>query len=181
MPASPLPGKLYIDPTSAGAGGTLVTGIADDRIEWDDGIATRHFGAGLEADNWTTLRAPSDAPPRLIIPVRDVSSATLQLLFSLVSTGTGMHSHGGNSTPIHGDPPGVALVIRPKSASASLLYGPRWKLHAESEKRIVWSRTSMRYEGSLLVLAPQRSLDHTKRAFMEDTAENIDSYYELGE
>lgn len=179
MSAHPRPGKLYIDPTSANVGGTLLAGIFEDRIEFDDGRGVRHFGAGPEIDNWATLAAPATVPARLIIPLRDVSAATLQLLFALLSTGTAIHSHGGQSTAAHGNPPSVALALRPKDGG-SILYGPRWKLHAESEKRVIWSRTVMRYEGSRLVLAPHRSLDHTKRAFMEDSAANIDSHYGMG-
>lgn len=179
MAASPLPGKLYLEPTTAGAGGTQIVGISEDRIEWEDGIETRHVGAGLDSDDWETLRAPSEMPPRLIIPVRDVSSVTLQLLFSLLSTGTGMKSHGANTVGIHGVAPGWALALR-ANVGNEILYSPRWKLHAESVKRIVWSRSAMRYEGSELMLAPHRSLDG-KRAFMLDTAANIDAYYELGE
>jgi hypothetical protein len=179
MAAKPRPGKLYIDPTSAAVGGTLLAGILDDRIEFDDGRTVRHFGAGPEIDNWATLAAPAASPAKLIIPVRDVSAATMQLLLALLSTGTAIHSSGGQGTATHGMPPSVALALRPKDGS-EILYGPRWTLHAESVKRLVWSRTAMRYEGSQLVLAPHRSLDHTKRAFMEDSAANIDAHYGLG-
>lgn len=178
MAAHPRPGKLYLEPTSAAAGGTQIVGIFEDRIEWDDGIQTVHVGAGLAGDDWETLRAPSDSPPRLIIPVRDVSSTTLQLLFSLLGTGSSIRSDGAGTVGVHGVAPGWALALRPNDGSA-ILYGPRWKLHAESVKRIVWSRTAMRYEGAELILAPHRSLSG-KRAFMEDTAENIDAHYELG-
>jgi hypothetical protein len=179
MSAHPVPGKVFITPTSAAVGGTQVTGIFEDRVEFDDGTKTEHYGTGLEADAWGTLRAPGDAPAALYIPLRDVSSVTMQLLLSLLSTGANMHSHGGGSTPIHGDPPGVALVIRPKDTTQNYLYGPRWKLHKLCEKRIVWSRKALRFEGNTLILAPHRSLDSTKKAFMEDTPANINSHYGL--
>ena len=179
MTAGPVPGTLHINPTAAAAGGTQVVGIDGDRMEFDDGAGVRHFGGGLEADNWVTLRRPGEKPPALSIPVRDVSATSLQLLFSLLSTGTGLDSHGGNSTAVHGVPPSVALVIRPKDTNQDYLYGPAWRLHQDSRALLVWARNEWHYSGSLLVLAPHRSTDGTKQAFKKATAAAINTAYGL--
>lgn len=178
MAAHPVPGKLYIGPTNATTGGTQVTGVEGDQFSFDDGRGVRHFGGGLEADNWVTLAGAPERPAALEIPVRDVSSTTLQLLFSMLSTGTGLDSHGGNGTAPHGTPPSVALVIRPKDTTQDYFYGPAWRLHADSVKRLVWSRNVWHYEGSLLVLAPHRS-SAGKKAYMKGTASAINTYYGL--
>lgn len=179
MAAHPTPGKVFYNPTSAAVAGTQIYGIADDRVEFDDGAGVQAFGTGLEADAWAIQRAPGERPAALYIPVRDVSSTTMQLLFSLLSTGSTMHSHGGNGVAVHGDPPSVALVVRPKDTTQNYLYGPRWKMHPLCERRLTWHRGVFRYADSLLVLAPLRSLDGTKKAFMEDTVANINTYYGL--
>lgn len=178
MAATPIPGKLYHTPTNATTGGTQVTGIEGDEFSFDDGRGVRHFGGGLEADNWVTLAGPPEKPAALIIPVRDVSSTTLQMLFSLLSTGTGLDSHVGNSTAPHGVPPSLALVIRPKDTTQDYFYGPAWRLHADSVKRLTWSRNVWHYDGSLLVLAPHRS-SAGKKAYMKGTATAINTYYGL--
>lgn len=179
MAVKPLRGELYLTPTSAAVGGTRIQGIVEDRIEWEDGAGTAHFGGGLEADNWITIRRPNAQPARLTIPLRDVASTTLQLLFAMLSTGTGFDTHGGNGTAIHGLAPTAALVVRPVTSGELFLYGPRWALHAESLARLTWSRKVARYDGSTLILAPQRSLDGTKKAAMFATAANINSHYGL--
>lgn len=179
MSAHPVPGYVYTAPTSAAVGGTLVNGLVEDRIEWEDGRGVRAFGSGLEADAWSMVPVQGEKPPALILPVRDVAAATLQLLFSHLSTGTTMHSHGGQGVPPFGDLPGVALVVRPKDTSQLYLYGPRWKMHPDCVKRLTWHRNVARFDGSLLVLCPQRSLDGSKKAFMFDSVSNINTYYGL--
>lgn len=179
MSVTAIPGKPFINPTDATTGGTQIKGIFEDRIEFDDGRGTRHFGSGLESDAWTTIAAPAERPPALIIPVRDVAATTLQLLFSLLSTGSGIDSHGGNSVAVHGDPPAVALVIRPKDTTQDYFYGPRWKLHQDTEKRLVWSQGVAHFEGSVLMLCPQRSQDGTLQAFKKGTASAINTVYSL--
>lgn len=179
MTAGPIPGKLYIDPTDATTGGTQVVGIAEDAMVFDDGRGVQHFGSGLESDAWTSIQGPAETPPKLVIPLRDISATTLQLLFSMLSTGTGIDSHGGNSVGIHGNLPSVALVIRPKDTTQDYFYGPRWKLHQDSVKRITWSRNVAHFDGSELALCPQRSLDGTKQAFKKGTASAINTAYGL--
>lgn len=180
MTAGPLPATLWISPTQANVGGTQVRGIFEDAITWDDGVGAAHFGGGLESDNWTTIRRPDATPPKLIIPIRNVNAQSLTLLFSLLSAGSNVVSHGSPSTAVHGNPPAVALALRPKDTTQLFLYGPRWTLHADSVKRLTWHRNRAHYDGAELALAPSRSLDHTLRAFMFDTAANIDTYYGLG-
>lgn len=182
MSAHPIPGKVFIDPTSAAVGGTQVVGIAEDAIEFDPRLKVEHDGSGLEADAWVTTRGRSDGPPVLSLPVRDVSSTTLKLLLSLLSTGVAVASHGGNATTVHGTPTAVALVIRPQETTTpqDYFYGGRWVLHEESIALLTWNRGEMRYAGSVLRLCPERSLDGSEKAYMLDSVANIDTHYGLG-
>jgi hypothetical protein len=177
LAAHPVPVTVHVNPSSATAGGTQVVGIANDEVAFEELANVRHLGGGLESDNWVTVRSTAEAPAKLIIPVRDVSALTLQLLLALLGTGSNVHSHGGNSTAIHGDAPGVALGLRPKDTGQKYLYGPNWKLHRDSRARIVWSRNRMLYDGSELILAPHRSTDGTKKAYMHDSAAAINAHY----
>lgn len=178
MAATPIPATLHINPTNATSGGTQITGIEEDRVVFDDGRGVLTFGGGLEADNWVTLAGPAVRPASLTLVVHNVTSTTLQLLFSLLSTGTGIDSHGGNGTAPYGVPPSVAIGLRPKDTTQDYFYGPAWRLHADSVKRLTWSRNVWHYDGSLLVLAPHRS-SAGKKAYMKGTATAINTYYGL--
>lgn len=179
MAAGPIPGRVFLAPTSAAVGGTQVRGLFEDSIGFDDGTLTEHYGAGLESDNWTTVRTPSTTPPKLILPIRDQTTQGFQLLLSLLSDGASVHSSGGVSTAVHGTPPSVILAVRPKDTTQKYLYGPRWYMHRDTVKRITWHRNLFHFDGASLELAPSRSLDHTLRAFMLDTPANIDAHYSL--
>ena len=178
MAAHPVPGLVFINPTAAAAGGTQLRGIFDDQVEFEDGTEVEHHGGGLEADSWVTTRKQG-RPAVLLIPVRDVSSTTIQLLLGLLSTGTGADSNGGTGIGVHGVPPAVSLAIRPRDTGQDYFYSPRMVLHERSVKRIVWSRTVPKYDGSVLALCPERSLDGTKQAYKLGTAAAINTTYGL--
>jgi hypothetical protein len=178
MPASPFPGKLYLNPASAGVGGTPIEGILDDEISFDPSRPTEAHGSGLDPDSWSAVEVPGDEPPALVIPVRDVSAETLSMLLAAISQGTALHSSGGQAVESFDSARSSALVLRPRSGT-QLLYGPRWARHPRCQASIVWHRTKLRFEGSTLILMPQPSLDGTKRAYMEDTAANINAHYGL--
>jgi hypothetical protein len=175
-----LAGKVYLAPTQVdGASGTLLTGILEDRIEFDDGSDVEVHGSGLEADAWTTVRVPR-RPPALYLPLHNVDANTYKLLMMLASTGTGLDSSGGNSVGLYGMPPSYSLVIRPlATAYDNYWYSPRVTLHPESVKKLVWARNTKRFEGSNLILLTKRSLDGTKQAWKEGTYAALNTAYSL--
>ena len=178
MAAHPVPGKLYINPTNATTGGTQLVGIAGDRTVFDDGGEVRAYGTGLEPDAWTVVRAPG-RPPKLTLALGDVSSVARQMILALWGTGANAVSAGGNGTSVFAAPPAVALVIRPTDTSQLYWYSPRVVLHPEHVARLLWSRTDAVWQDAMLALLPRRSADGTKRAWMLDTAANINTHYGL--
>jgi len=174
-------GRVYLAPTQVdGASGTLLTGILDDEIFFEDGLTDQPFGTGLEPDAWTSVVMPGQRP-RLVLPLQDVAAVTNQLLWMLRSTGTGIASAGGNNVGIAGSPPAYALVIRPRSSGVDdYFYAPRLSINAqESIVRVKWSRLGARFDGSALVLYPRRSADGTKDAWRTGTYSALNTYYGL--
>lgn len=163
MSAQPKAGKIFIDPTSALVGGTALTGILEERVEFEANRNTQAYGGGLEADNWVLVNAPGDKPPALIIPVRDSDGPGMQHLLGILNQAE------------HADPATVAIVIRNRAGDAAYLYGPRWARHPDCTARIVWARDRLHLDGAELMLAPQR--DGEKRAYMLDDAEAINEHY----
>lgn len=181
MAVKSIAGLPYLSPTQAdGASGTLLAGILEDQVEFEDGLTDRAFGSGLEADAWTSVATPGRRPA-IYLPVQDVSAETNKLLWMLRSTGTGIDSAGGNGVGLHASPPGYSLVIRPRSSGETTYwYFPRVSIDAErSVVRVSWSRNGRRFNGSALVLYPRRSLDGSKKAWMEGTYTAINTYYGL--
>lgn len=181
MAVKSLAGLVYVAPTQVdGASGTLLTGILDDQIMFDDGRTDEAHGSGLEDDAWTSIVLPGTRP-KLYLPLQNVDATTYKLLFGTRSTGTGLDSHGGNSTPNYATPPAYALVIRPRAPSADDIYwySPRVVWHADSVVRLVWSRNNKRHEGASLVLYPRRSVDGSKQAWKEGTYAALNTYYGL--
>lgn len=181
MAAYALAGKAYLAPTQVdGVSGTLLAGILEDEMYFEDGMTDQAFGTGLEPDAWTSVAMPGTRP-RLVLPLQDVVAATNQLLWMLRSTGTGLASAGGNNVGIAGSPPAYSLVIRPRNTgNDEYFYAPRLSINAqESIVRIKWSRLGARFEGSALVLYPRRSADGTKDAWRAGTYSALNTYYGL--
>lgn len=181
MAAYALAGKVYLAPTQVdGASGTLLAGILEDEIVFEDGLSDEAYGSGLEADAWTSVVVPGQRP-KLYLPLQDVAAVTNQLLWMLRSTGTGIDSAGGNGVGISGSPPAYAMVIRPReTAYDSYWYFPRVSIHAqESIVRVKWSRNGKRFDGSALVLYPRRSADGTKQAWKQGTYSALNTAYGL--
>lgn len=178
MARHPIPGVAYLAPTNATTGGTQLVGIDGRRIEFDDGAEIRAFGSGLEDDAWCAVRVKG-RPPALRLALQDVSATARKLLYSILSSGgSSLNSDGGNVPLFHGGG-AYALVIRPDDTSQLYFYAPRLVLHPESRAKMVWSNTGGHFAGSELILLPERSLDGTKRAWMLDTAANLNSHYGL--
>lgn len=176
MAAHAIPGKVYITPTNATTGGTQLVGLADDRITFEDGVQVAAWGADLQPDAWDVVRLPGK-PPALRLGLQDVSATGRQVILAALGTGSNAVSAGGNGTAIGASPPSVALVVRPRDTSQLYLYGPAWRLHPLHEGRLVLARDLPFFDS--LVLLPCRSADGTKRAWMLDTAANINSHYGL--
>jgi hypothetical protein len=116
----------------------------------------------------------------LRLPLRDVSDNARKLLYSLLTTaGTSLNSEGGTGKDMFNLSTPYAMVIRPVDTSLLYFYSPRLTLHADSRTVMTWSRATKVFEGSELILMPERSLDGTKRAWMLDTAAAINAYYGL--
>jgi hypothetical protein len=178
MAKFPIFGVPYLAPTNATTGGTQLVGITDRRVEFDDGARVRTIANDIRADAFVTLRAPG-VPPALIIPLGDVSATARKLLYSLLTSGgSSLQSHAGNVYPLN-LAQGYSLVIRPDDTNQLYWYSGRVTMHEQSKARMVWAPTGGHFDGSELVLMPERSLDGTKRAWMHDTAANINTHYGL--
>jgi hypothetical protein len=178
MTATAIPGKVYISPTDATSGGTQLVGIAEDAITFDDGVEVKVYGAGLEPDNWASIRVPG-RPPKLLLSLGDVSDTARKLFFAAWGTGSNAVSAGGSGISVHAAPPAVSLVIRPRDTSQLYFYSPRVVLHPDHVAKLLWSRTETHWRDAVLTLLPMRSSDNSKRAWMLDTAANINTHYGL--
>ncbi len=180
MAVRPLPGLVYLNPTQIdGASGTPLTGLLNDEIIFEDGRREEAHGSGFEDDAWTSIVLPGERP-KLYLPLQGVDASTYQLLFATRSSGTGLDSDAGNGVPNYGVPTGPALVIRPRAPGEdSFWYSPRVVWHGDSVARLVWSRNGRRFEGTVLVLYPRRSLDGSKQAWKEGTYAALNTAYGL--
>lgn len=176
MAAHALPGKLYIGPTNATTGGTQLVGIAEDQTTFEDGVQVQAWGADLAPDAWSVLRLPG-LPPALRIGLQDVSTTGRQLILSALGTGSNAVSSGGNGTAIGAEPPSVALVIRPRDTGQLYFYAPAMRVHPDHIARLTWSREAPFFDA--VVLLPCRPSGGTTRAWMLDTAANINTHYGL--
>ena len=178
MARHPIPGIAYLAPTNATTGGTQLVGIDGRRIEFDDGERTREIANHITADSFITIRAPG-VSPMLRLALQDVSATARKLLYSLLTSGgSSLQSHAGNNY-VFNPATAYALVIRPDDTSQLYWYSSRLTMHAESRAKMIWSNTGGHFAGSELILLPERSLDGTKRAWMLDTAANINTHYGL--
>lgn len=172
MAVKSIAGKVYVSPTEAGAGGTVISNVQDNLVTWDDGQLMKIVGGGLERDAWDVVRDGDSQPPQLRMSLRDVSAQTINLLFGMTTNGAGKLVSDINTTPNT-----FSLAVRP--TSGDILYGPRWVLHPETAAMLRWSRDASYHDETEIVLMPLRSADGTKRSYMLDTASAINTYYGL--
>lgn len=181
MPANPVPGALYLNPTNATTGGTKLMAVERNQIEWEDGARVRHIGTGVDPDAWETIRAPGETA-LLRIPMRDESATARKLLHSLLTTsGNALDSDpaAGGGTGMFRPAPNFALGFRPDDTTQLYFYAPRASMREDARLRRLASRVFTTYHESDLILALLRNLAGTKEALKFDTAANINTYFGL--
>lgn len=174
------PGAPYVTPTDATTGGTLLAGIEEQSISFDPGLETRLRRTGVGASAGYRMRAGRVQPARLIMPLRDQSSAALKILFSqLTTSGTTFRDKGGTAAAEFAKLPTFAIVLRPKSTSEKYLYAPNWALSQESAQLVLHHENGPQLSDAVLVLVATKPSNATGPAWMWDTAANIDTAYGL--
>ena len=177
----PLPSIPYLDPTNvAGATGTRLGGILDEKIVFEEQRKSRLFMDGLEDDAYVGLSAV-EGPPLLRLPLVGNSVETLKILFAHNTTGGALlDSFGGEALDRWLISRTFAILCRPVESGELFLYSPAWVLHDESRAQIAFHRKEWSFEESELILTPTKVRTDAK-AYMYDTAANIaGEYTEVG-
>jgi hypothetical protein len=168
-------GKLYVDPDTAASGGTRIQEIEEQTmtLSLPSSVVVRRTGIGRNS-GFTTSRRRSEAVT-LSVPLRDQSSDALRILMDHLSNdGEAFHSFGGvDQMRVY---TGFALVIRPGD-SEKYFYAPSMSLSTGSDQSLAFSREAPLLSANFMVLIANKIDGY--RAWMYDTAENINTHYEL--
>lgn len=176
------PGSLYLSPTNATTGGTLIGGVEEQSISLvvSDEVRLRRNGVG--SSSGFRLRHGRLNPPRLIIPLRQQDATALKILFSHLTTdGTTFRETGGTATKEFAALPTFAIVLRPKNTGEKYLYSPNWSVADESLHLVNHSEDASQLEGVSMVMIAGRPTDAQSGspAYLWDTAANINTAYGL--
>jgi hypothetical protein len=174
------PVRLYLAPTTAGTGGTLIDGVEERLVEFASPSAVKTYRTGIGAGaGFVTYRGMQEQA-RLVIPLRQQDSAALKILFSHLTTdGTTFRPTGGTATKQHRALPSFALVARPILSTEKHLYAPKWRLSEEIEQAWRFSNDLPQLDGNVLVLLATKDPGDTVPPWMLDTAANINTAYSL--
>ena len=178
----PTPGKLYLAPTNATTGGTLISGIDEQAVTLAVGTETRLRRTGVGADSGFRVRHGRLVAPRLVIPLRQQDATALKILFShLTTSGTSFRPTGGTSTKEFAKLPTFAMVVRPDDTTQKYLYSPNWAVSDESTQAVLTNDSSPQLEGNVLVLVATRPTDAqaSSPSYLWDTSANINTAYGL--
>lgn len=174
------PGALYLAPTDATTGGTLIAGVQEQNIALQIGLETRMRRSGVGTSAGFRVRHGRIRETRLIIPLRQQDTTGLKILLSHLTTdGSTFRPTGGTSAAEFAKLPTFALVLRPTNTSQKYLYSPNWALTDESSALVVHNDQAAQLEGASLVLVATRPTNATGPAWMWDTAANINTAYGL--
>lgn len=176
------PGSLYLAPTDATTGGTLIGGVEEQSIVLALSSRTRLRRNGVGTASGYRVRHGRLEAPRLIVPLRQQDSTALKILFSHLTTdGTTFRATGGTATKEFAKLPTFAMVLRPSSTSEKYLYSPNWAVTDESAQSILHSEQGPQLDGAALVLVATRPTDAQSGSpsYLWDTAANIDTAYGL--
>lgn len=176
------PGKLYLAPTNATTGGTLIGGIEEQSISLVVSSQTRLRRNGVGSASGFRVRHGRLDAPRLIVPLRQQDATALKILFSHLTTdGSTLRPVGGTAAKEFEKLPTFALGWRPNDTTQNYFYGPNWAVSDESAQLILHSEQAAELEGAALVLVATRPTDAQSGsdAYMIDTAANINTAYGL--
>lgn len=176
------PGSLYLTPTNATTGGTLIAGVEEQAISFAPGIETRLRRNGVGTASGFRVRHGRLQAPRLIIPLRQQDATGLKLLLSHLTTdGSTLRPTGGTATKEFAKLPTFALVLRPTDTTQKYLYAPNWALTDESAQLILHSDSAAQLEGAVLVLVATRPTDaySGSPSYLWGTAAAINTAYNL--
>lgn len=151
------PANLYLTPTSAASGGTLIAGIDGREIVFDPGMELSNRMVGLGANSGFRTRMRRVRPARLFVPIRNQGATALKILLSHLTTdGAIMRPTGGTATTAFAKLPTFALVVRPILTTEKHLYAPNWALVSETAQIIQHSEIAAQLAGAYMVLQPCR-------------------------
>lgn len=146
-------GSLYVSPTNATTGGTLVAGIEENTIllELTGEYVRRRNGVGPNAGFRSYMQRVRSA--RMIIPLRDQSVEGLKLQFAQATTdGLDMRSTGGTANLQFTALPTTPAVVRPGLATEKHLYSAAWAFDEDSEAVVQYSDLLPQHDGAVVVL-----------------------------
>ena len=187
MAVYPLSGKPFLTPTTAHSGGTLIPGLVDnvdDSISIQFSTPVEYCRIGLGAKGGIESRVGHEGPLLLLLACKDNGAAALKMLLShLTTSGTGFQPTGTGATKAHGAPPSFAMVIRPISTTALHLYAPAWRVAENADIKAIYGQTAelAMFGQNILPLVANRTPAQSTRAWLWDTAANIDTEYGLTE
>lgn len=176
------PGSLYLTPTNATTGGTLIAGVEEQAISFAPGIETRLRRNGVGTASGFRVRHGRLQAPRLIIPLRQQDTTGLKILFSHLTTdGSTFRATGGTSSAEFAKLPTFALVLRPTDTTQKYLYAPNWALTDESAAAVLHSDSAAQLADVTLVLVATRPTNATSGSppYLWGTAAAINTAYGL--
>lgn len=174
------PGSLYLTPTKAATGGTLISGIEEQLITFmfRAEVVVRRTGTGANEGFRSRMRRVG--PALLRVPLRQQDSTALKILFSHLTTdGTTLRPTGGTAAIPFAILPAFALVLRPKLSTEKHIYAPKWRLASESEQHAVFGEVLPNMEGNVLNLIANWSETSGVPAWMWGASADIDTAYSL--
>lgn len=174
------PGELYLSPTNATTGGTLISGVEEQDISMTVSPDVRVFRTGIGVNAGFTMLRGRQEPARLLIPLRQQDTTGLKILLShLTTSGGSIRPTGGTATAELRALPSFALILRPKSTSEKYLYSPYWQVSPEQELAVLHSEDGAQLEGNILVLVATQAVGVSTPPWLWDTAANINTAYGL--
>jgi hypothetical protein len=176
------PGSLYLAPTDATTGGTLIGGIEEQSISLVLSMRSRLRRNGVGSASGFRVRHGRLEAPRLIVPLRQQDATALKILFSHLTTdGSTFRPVGGTATDEFAKLPTFSMVLRPSSTGEKYIYSPNWAVTDESAHLIMHSEQMAQLDGAALVLVATRPTDAQSGspAYLWDSAANIDTAFGL--
>lgn len=175
-------GDIYLNPTSANVGGTLLPGVDPNRpirLFVPHGLLTEHHG--LEQDALRSYKDAWTGPILLGVPAEGGDVETLKLLFGAhTADGVTIQSAGGNALKAAQDARQTPAVVRP-AAGSQFWYFPRLQLFEQSDPLLNRSAEAVaQIDDSLLLMLCARPDNADYDAAFIGAVAAIDTHYELG-
>lgn len=150
-------GELYLDPTSAGSGGTLLRGLDPSRpirVVPPSGVKTERFGGRQDAVR--SYRDGTGEPWQVFLPAVGGNANTLKMhLQSYSADGVTAQSSGSGTQGLGAVVREFVAVIRPRDASEDYFFFPRLQLFEDTLTALNRSRVEFtQLDESQLVMLP---------------------------